>query len=552
LFQRAETALLGEKANKLFGIARYLDKSLGSGYASLLKSGGGENNLSRETKLEALNKILSPLVDSVCESFPGLGAGYYSRELDCIIVYGPTVDFGDKSGFRVRPDHVGRRCMATRRPITNVGSMVRGEIMNCVIPIIRNDEVEGYIWANETVEDIYKQMNHGGMKTFLSADIEPLLGLTGLLMLAGHNLIDFQSKDINTFSKYIKLFLNSLQIGVVVADSTGTVCFCSNRMSVFGVNPKNFEGEHVNFLFKAVGFGKWQEMEAELKQSYELQFSKLRTGYPLDEMNVVMAALTGSNSEWLGFVTLFEDMTAAQREEEGIQRTEAVHTIEQLAVTMAHEISNPLTILRESIKMIPNRMDNKDYFLKFVGVALSEIERVEKVTRSLSELSRFSKPELIEFDVIRIIDRAVELTGQMAEMQGVRIVKQYESSDSIILGDTEHLYQAILNLLINALQAMPDGGELHVRVMGDSHSKFIYIQISDTGRGVAPEIESKMFEPFYTTKKNGTGLGLALVQSIVSKHNGILSFEPGAGAGAVFTIGLPKQQIIKNMLGGIE
>lgn len=554
LFQRAEAALLEEKANKLFGITRYLDKSLGSGFNSLLN--GQVDKLSPEAKLKQLNRILSPLVDRVCDSFPGLGAGYYSRELDCIIVYGPTLDLGDYSGYCVSPDHVGRRCMATRRPLTTVGSMVRGEIMNCVMPIIRNETVEGYIWANETLEDIYKQMNHGGMRTFLSADIEPLLGLSGLMMSASYNLLDSQGKNINTFSRYIKLFLNSLQLGIVVINDTGTVCFCSNRMSeFFGINPAEYEGKNYGKLFEAIGFTEWRNMEENLRNSYQHQYGKFLIGDPLHEMTVVMAALASTKLEWIGFVTLFEDMTTAQREEERIQRTEAVHTIEQLAVSMAHEIFNPLTILRESIKMIPKRIKNEDYVLRSAGVALAEIERVENVAHSLSELSRFSKPVLIDFDVIKIVERAVELISQMAEIQNVNIIKQYETNDSIILGDTEHLYQAILNLMINALQAMPEGGDLYVKVTGDANSKFLYIRISDTGHGVAPEIEKRIFEPFYTTKKNGTGLGLALVQSIVNKHNGILSFEPGADSGAVFTIGLPKRQIIKDTqstLGGIE
>lgn len=552
LFQRAEAALLEEKANKLFGITRYLDKSIGLGFNSLLD--GQADILSPKKKLKQLNKILSPLVDRVCESFPGLGAGYYSLELDCIIVYGPTSDLGDYSGYCVSPDHVGRRCMSTGRPLTTVGSMVRGEIMNCVIPIIRNEKVEGYIWANETLEDIYKQMNCGGMKTFLSADIEPLLGLSGLMMSASYNLLDAQGKNIGTFSRYIKLFLNSLQLGVIVTDNSGTVCFCNDRMSeLFGINTAEYERKKVSKLFEAIGFTNWREMEEKLRTSYEHQYGKLPIIDPLNDITVVMAALVGVNKEWVGFVTVFEDITTAQREEERIQRTEAVHTIEQLAVSMAHEIFNPLTILRESIKMIPKRIKNEDYVLKSAGVALAEIERVEKVAHSLSELSRFSKPVLINFDVKKIVERAVELVSQMAELQDVTIIKQYETDDSIILGDTEHLYQAVLNLIINALQAMPDGGSLYIKIKGDSNSKFLYIQISDTGHGVPPEIEKRIFEPFYTTKKNGTGLGLALVQSIVNRHNGILAFEPGSDSGAVFTIGLPKQQIIKdtqNTLGG--
>lgn len=543
LFQRAETALLGEKANKLLGIARYLDFCLGDGFNKITVQ-------DREEVIQEMFNRLAPVVDKVCDSFEGLGAGYYSRELDCIIVYGPTKIYKDKTGISVKPDHVGRRCMETCRPVTSVGSMVRGEIMNCVIPVIRNNVVQGFIWANETVEDIYQQMARGGMNIFLSPNIEPLLGLSGLLIMGCRTLLS-ENKTVSTLQRYIRFFLNSLQLSVIVADERGEIRFFSNNLKSMGLVSDHLMGRPVEDIFCVLGLDDWKQMLKRLRASGgTYQFDTTSLGLRGMEMNVVMASLIDEHDHWLGFVTILQDITAAKREQERIHRAEAVHSVEQLAVSMIHEIQNPLTILREAVRMVPQRLEDKHYLQKFSEVALAEINHVERVTKSLSELTRYSLPEFLEFDIVEMVEKAINLIRAMAAEQDVTVVEYYESTKSFIYGDPEHLHRAILNLLLNSLQAMPQGGTLSISINEGTDGRLVYIQIKDTGNGIRPEIESTIFRPFFTTKKNGTGLGLALVQSIISRHNGILSLEPGYGSGAVFSIGLPKQRVLKGRLKG--
>lgn len=541
LFQRAETALLGEKANKLFGIARYLDSCLGDVFNNPEKV-SGQN---KAEIIQEMFNIMAPVVDKVCDSFPGLGAGYFSRELDCAVVYGPTKIYKDKTGFVPEPDHVGRRCVETGRPVMAIGTMTRGEIMNCVVPIIRDNVVLGCVWANETIEDIYEQMARGGMNVFLSPDIEPLMGQAGLVVMGCRTLLE-KDDTISNIQRHIRFFINSLQFSVIVADEKGIVRFVSKKIEGFGVKTDTLLDCPAEKTFSALGLGDWKQMLKQLRASGgTYQFNTTCLGPDETKMNVVMASLIDDRGNCLGFLTVLQDMTTALREEERIYRSEAVHSVEQLAVSMIHEIRNPLTILREAIRIVPRRLDDKQYLQKFTEVALEEINRVEKVTQSLSEFTRYSLPEFLDFNIVEMVRKAVDLIRGMAEEQNVVIEEQYQCAEPFICGDSEHLHQAILNLMLNSLQAMPEGGTLSVSIDGRVDSKLVYVKIKDTGPGIKPEIENAVFRPFYTTKTNGSGLGLALVQSIISRHNGLLSLDPGYGSGAIFSIGLPRQGFLK-------
>ena len=388
-------------------------------------------------------------------------------------------------------------------------------------------------------------MTRGRINGFLSPDIEPLLGLAGLVMMGCRTLLN-EEKTIGTLQRHIRFFINSLQLSVIVADEKGIIRFASKNLKDLGLVSDSLLDLPAEKVFSDMGLGDWKQMLKQLRASGgTYQFDTTSLGTHETKMNVVMASLVDEQGHCLGFITVLQDMTTAMREEERLYRAEAVHSVEQLAVSMIHEIRNPLTILREAIRIIPRRLEDKQYLQKFTEVAFTEIRRVEKVTQSLSEFCRYSLPEFLEFNIVEMIEKAVNFVRGMAEEQNVAIEEYYECSEPFINGDPEHLHQAILNILLNSLQAMSEGGTLSISVNGEKDSKLVYVQIKDTGPGIKPEIENAIFRPFYTTKANGTGLGLALVQSIISRHNGLLSLEPGYGSGAIFTIGLPRQGVLK-------
>ncbi|MDN5347147.1 MAG: two-component system, NtrC family, sensor histidine kinase AtoS [Clostridia bacterium] len=532
-------------------------------FDDILKEKGVSPHAGWTEKLWVLNQALTPTTDLVAESFAGVGVGYYSKELDAIVTYGPSRLFGDKVGLPVDENHVGRRCMRNRKEIIAVGSMVRGEIMNCVIPLIRAGEVIGFIWANETLEDIYAQMAQGGMKIFFSPNVEPLLGLTGMLMLASNMLLEVEKLKINEryagisehiqrsfaiLETYIKLFINSLNLCVIVSDNNGFIRFCSSRLDVWGLKkPEEFLGRPIQEAFKAIGFVDGMEMLSRLADPQKpYQFETISFAGKERDLNVIVAPVKGSEGAPIGVVTIFEDLSYAQKEEERLQRMEGIVAAEQLAVALAHEIRNPLTVLRGAVKLIPERLEDKEYLQKFADVALAEINRVDRIAGSLLELTRYTRPEFMLVNIHDVLRRTTELVRALAREQSVVIVEAYEAPEPVIYGDPEHLQQAFLNLFLNAIQAMPKGGCLTIKTSGEPDSKVVYVKISDTGPGIPKELEDKVFNLFFTTKKQGTGLGLPLAQSIIYRHQGFMVLESEAGCGTTFTIVLPRNLIYRD------
>ncbi|MDR3231130.1 MAG: response regulator [Synergistaceae bacterium] len=150
----SEDVFLEQKKVYLMSFARALDKRLDEdGYDRILKEAGAES-VSREEKIAALNRALRDVTDETASVVEGLGIGFYSRELDAILTYGPSAKFGNTIGQPIAPDHPGRRVMATSTPMVQVGTMVRGNIMNAMFPVVRKGEVIGYIWANELISDL--------------------------------------------------------------------------------------------------------------------------------------------------------------------------------------------------------------------------------------------------------------------------------------------------------------------------------------------------------------------------------------------------------------
>jgi signal transduction histidine kinase/ActR/RegA family two-component response regulator len=160
-------AVLQEKQAKLMGIAVILDKQLGGDtYHDILRRAGAED-FSREEQIAVLNRVLTPITDVAASSYPGLGAGYYSLELDAILTYGPSLVFNDFVGQTIAPDHKGREVMAAGTALVSRGTMVRGDILNAMRPLIRNGEILGYIWANELVTDIEKELGRIINRTYI-------------------------------------------------------------------------------------------------------------------------------------------------------------------------------------------------------------------------------------------------------------------------------------------------------------------------------------------------------------------------------------------------
>jgi len=590
LFQKAEATLLEEKSAKLFGITRVLDKYLDGTYDDLLKNNpkyAKQNfmkgsSTTKQNKLKALNEILTPFTDMIAESFPGVGVGYYSRELDAILTYGPSTYYSNRVGVSVDAEHIGRQCMAQQREIVAVGSMVRGEIMNCVRPLVRENQSIGFVWANETVEDIYKQIEQGARKIFFSTNIEPVLGLTGLLLLTSRFMVSAQplKNQINNkllpstlkyMERYLNIFLNSLNLGIIVIDAGNRVVFINeeakkilNLTTDYDLSSGKYSRQNYRSLFAKNGFEEISTIVKNfLSNKQEQHFFQKKITVPFmeknhnsennRELNLIVTSIRNDNStkntpgkeKIIGKVILFEDLARAKEEEKRLQRTNKLATLGEVAASIAHEIRNPLAIVLGSLQILPRRMDDRDFIFSFLRVATEELVRVNNSIESLLDFARFSQPSFLNIDINILLKNILEFFEMAAENQEIKIEKDFAPLP-LVEADEKQIRQALMNIILNALQAMPSGGKLQIATRYQQGDKFIQLMIADTGCGIKPEDRPHVFDAFYSTKKKGTGLGLALVHRVIDEHRGIIEFKSEVNKGTSFYLHLPVKQINLN------
>jgi len=204
---------------------------------------------------------------------------------------------------------------------------------------------------------------------------------------------------------------------------------------------------------------------------------------------------------------------------------------------VSHEIRNPLGIIRSSAGLLKKKMEKLDPTNTIPDIIVEESERLNNIITDFLNYARPREPNFMPCRIEAVIDKNINyLTTQLAE-KGCRVEKQVDAALPEIMADSEMLYQAFLNVFINAMQAMPEGGRIGVRVFSTNGS--IYVRFEDEGEGIDSEIMDKIWDPFFTTKEKGTGLGLGIVKNLVEAHGGSLNIENRSGAGARVTIQLP-------------
>jgi two-component system NtrC family sensor kinase len=225
-----------------------------------------------------------------------------------------------------------------------------------------------------------------------------------------------------------------------------------------------------------------------------------------------------------------------------LAQAERLAGIGLLASGVAHEINNPLAIIRGNAELLDMsaRLDDSDH--SEVETIIRQVGRVERIVSNLLTFARTKKKVLRTFRIDVLLDDILEQIGHQIPLDSYRIERIYETGERDMEGDDDQLRQVFTNLIVNGLQSMERGGVLTVSASISTEDEQCRVVISDNGSGISPESREKLFTPFFTTKPRGTGLGLAVSYGIVKDHGGDIRVESEAGQGAVFTAMLPLRQ----------
>jgi len=220
-----------------------------------------------------------------------------------------------------------------------------------------------------------------------------------------------------------------------------------------------------------------------------------------------------------------------------LQRAQQLATVGELASGVAHEVRNPLTGVLGALEVAARRLPPDDAALPMLMEARAQLQRIESTTTRLLEYARPPEIRVLVVDANGLAERATRVVEAKARLAGVDLTVEPAPSNLSVRVDPELLVQVLVNLLLNGIEAMTDGGQLTISVSGDGDS--VGIAVQDAGPGIASEHQSDIFRPFFTTKHQGTGLGLSISHQIVTRHGGSLRVDAAAHHGTTFVVSLP-------------
>ncbi|MBN1190227.1 MAG: hypothetical protein JXA46_10775 [Dehalococcoidales bacterium] len=286
-------------------------------------------------------------------------------------------------------------------------------------------------------------------------------------------------------------------------------------------------------------------------ETYVLVRSFVYLFFPFLVGSLVAISLNYFENQMEGYLKIVELNKTLNNYIEQLEKTqkqliqvEKMNALGQLSASIAHEINNPLAgvlVYTQLLqKLIKSGTMNRENALEILGKMELALNHSSKLVRNLLDFARQSPPDLKTVYISQVIDQSIALVGHQAQLTKVKVIREEDSSLPAVKGDFSQLQQVFINLIVNAIQAMPEGGELRIK-SSLSERGLIMVEIQDSGYGIPPENMDKLFTPFFSTKDavKGVGLGLAVSYGIIKRHGGSIEVRSKVGKGSVFTVYLP-------------
>jgi two-component system, NtrC family, sensor kinase len=252
-----------------------------------------------------------------------------------------------------------------------------------------------------------------------------------------------------------------------------------------------------------------------------------------------VASLTAENMTLRGEIASLQRKTAKLNAQ--LLQSAKLAATGKLAASIAHEINNPLQSVQSCIYLVNDGVPQDGPSRQYLDIAREELDRIAKIVQRLADFYRPSQDSQKLADLNTLLDNVLVLMGKRLQQGKVRVTKTLAPELPLVTISIDQMKQVFVNLVLNALEAMPDGGELTVstRAVKNQHETLVEIAFRDSGVGIAPEALGRIFDPFFSTKAKGTGLGLSISHDIVERHAGVIRVESKPGSGALLTVVLP-------------
>lgn len=345
--------------------------------------------------------------------------------------------------------------------------------------------------------------------------------------------------------------LTNLDDGVITADPEGRITFFNEAAEVLTeISSAATTGQPLEQIFKREP---WlvelvKKTQPPRRESARGEGDFVTRWGRKTPVSVTVSPLHDSEGDFEGTILLLRDIKHRKELEEDLKRADRLALMGTLAAGLAHEIRNPLGGIKGAAQLLRRSVDANPTVHEFIDIMVREVDRVNQLIEQLLDLSRPAQLTLEPVNIHEILEDVLLLETQAVGETQIQVRKFFDPSLPPIRGDRAQLVQVFLNLIKNAFQAMQLHGALtvstrletdfHIRGHDNAPNRYIWVDIADEGAGIADEDLPQIFSPFFTTKNNGTGLGLATCYRIIKEHGGLIRVESTVGKGSTFRVSL--------------
>jgi two-component system, NtrC family, sensor histidine kinase HydH len=370
-----------------------------------------------------------------------------------------------------------------------------------------------------------------------------LIGFSGIILLFLAQSYRAARLSLSRIKAFSDNLVENMPIGLVALDNQQRITSLNNAAaSILKRSPEEVIGENAE---KSLPVELWQLL-ANLKA--EKGVVEKEIDCTVKEGNVIPLEVSATllhdeDGTFLGHVVLFKDLSEVRSLRKEIARSQRLASVGRLAAGVSHEIRNPLSSLKGFATYFKERYHNVPENQQISNLMIQEVDRLNRV---VGELHEFARPITVSKKPIRIeslLESSLKMVERQASESNIAIKTDFDIESREVLIDPDRINQVLLNLYLNAIDAMDGGGCLTVALSENKKKNGVEIKIADTGTGISDNDLGHVFDPYFTTKPSGTGLGLAIVHNIMEAHGGEINIESRAGQGTAVTIFLPAAEM---------
>ena len=525
-------------------------------------------------KMSKMNTFYQPYVDELTRIYPQYEIGIYHRKLDSIVAISPFVR---PEALLFIDSPAVKQLYNSGEPVVSVTDLRYEGIPSLVAfsPIYHRGEVAGFTWVGKKVNNVKNESNQFFTKGIIVSFIVWLIlifvirrvfeRLDGSLLqfanqITGKKLSPVEFNDFPQLkplfetvvnlreelkreteqyleeSRTLKKLIELSPMAIFLIDKYGIIKECNQAFLSFY---PNFNREKViNFSFKVLADASNRNFE-ETVIIRALHGEEIRDeyGFFLNRYWISNAfPLKNNGGEITGAIAICHDVTEYEKMQRDMARLDRLNIVGQMAASVAHEVRNPMTVVRGYAQSLAKKTGGA-YSSQFDTIII-ELDRANRIISDFLSLARDKYTEKKTESLVKIVYEILPLIESQALERDISCSVQLDEDLPMLLLNAEEIKQLILNLSMNALDAMHEG-ELIITCIYNSRTEEVELAVCDSGCGMDSIDIERVFEPFYTTKKNGSGLGLAICKSITERHGGYISIQSEKGKGSVFTVKFP-------------